>query len=194
MGKKLIHRNISSRIDIGEYFKKVKYISSNKQLSLVYGYGGGYQQDDYDDGLYGDSFMDYSKYTDIDDWVDNYYHNKSTYRNNEVDDYEDIKYRDDDYDNDDDSAIYEEKTIYYYVIEDNKLGKPYKIFHNLAEFDEFLNEEGLSVDEGDVYNYVFYDVIHCCIDPVKKSKGVNELISDLTLDGLEWSLDLFNVN
>ena len=189
MGKKMVHLKVSNKINISEYFKKVKYVSSNGQLSLTYGYGNGYQQDDYDDGLYDyESMMDYSKYSDIDEWVNGYYRNKDNYKENYINNGNNCI--DDDID---DSAIYEEKTIYYYEIQDGKLGKPVHIFHNLYEFDEFLNDNGLSVDESDVYNYVFYDVIHCCIDPIKKSKGINEIVSDLSLDGLEWSLDLYNV-
>lgn len=184
MGKNILYRKINNKIDIKEYFKKVKYVSANRQLSLTYGYGNNYYQEDYDDGLYDyDSMVDYSQYSDRDSWVDSYYQEKNKNNNSDVYDKEDI----------DDSAIYDEKTIYYYEPTDDGLGKPVRIFHNLAEFDSFLDEENISVDENDVYNYVFYDVIHCSLDPVKLRKGIKDMVSDISLDGLEWALDLYNV-
>ena len=78
MGKNILYRKINNKIDIKEYFKKVKYVSANRQLSLTYGYGNNYYQEDYDDGLYDyDSMVDYSQYSDRDSWVDSYYQEKN---------------------------------------------------------------------------------------------------------------------
>ena len=165
MGKKINYREIKDKIDIKEYFKKVTYKSVNGQLSLAYGY----YQDDYDDGLC------------YDDYSQDYYQYDNFNTNNDVDDY---------LDSIDESAIYDEKTIYYYIPKLDGIGKAVHIFHNLSEFDRFLDTYGISVADGDVYNYVFYDVIHCCLDPIKLSSGVKEMISDVSLDGLEYMIGL----
>ena len=174
MSNKKIIKCVKNRINISTYFHDIGYsdISFN-------GYNS-YSESDYLNKRFNEIIDGYYDYTEEDSDSSLYnYDNNSNYEDSEYSDelYEDSEYSDE---------LYEDKTIYYYVNDPNgNIGEARLIFHNLHEFDSFLSDYGYDVSSDDVYSYIEYDVMHCCLDPLKNCYGVHELVSDISYDSLE---------
>lgn len=80
----------------------------------------------------------------------------------------------------------EDKTIYYYRDFNNP--DNYEAFFNLHEFDQFLKEEGVHVNQNEISNLMTRDVSHCCINPdIQSTHGTVQLITDSSYGGLYWT-------
>lgn len=96
---------------------------------------------------------------------------------------------DDDYDNDeedeDEDSYFEEKFIYYY--RDISQQDDVLEFNNLYEFEIFLDEEGVSLDENAIEYLTDETTIHCCINPYPlKDNGTVTLITDHSYGALYY--------
>ena len=87
----------------------------------------------------------------------------------------------DDIDNDYDDDY---KIIYYY--RDINTPDDYNEFTNLYEFEEFLNEEGISIPSFEVVNLMTRCVSHCCINPSDRLNGKLNLITDSSYGSLVY--------
>ena len=61
-------------------------------------------------------------------------------------------------------------------------------FHSIKEFNDFCDEKGYYVSTVDHCTLIDNQVIHCCLDPVSKSYGEDEIITDTSYGGLYWTV------
>ena len=61
-------------------------------------------------------------------------------------------------------------------------------FHSIKEFNDFCDEKGYYVSTVDHCALIDNKVIHCCLDPVSKSYGEDEIITDTSYGGLYWTV------
>ena len=62
------------------------------------------------------------------------------------------------------------------------------MFFSLHNFDEFLQENGIEVNEQEVNNLMNRETSFCTINPdIKKTNGTVQLITDGSYGGLYWS-------
>ena len=78
----------------------------------------------------------------------------------------------------------DDKVIYFYDDIDNP--EDATIFYNVYDFDKFLDEEGISVNECEVTNLLTRSVSHCCVNPKERLIGHNTLLSDSSYGNLRW--------
>lgn len=75
------------------------------------------------------------------------------------------------------SYMHDSKTIYYYPDYENKNDR--QVFHNLMEFDCFVEEEGINISKEEVDKLMYRAVSHCSINPKDKDiKSELNLISE----------------
>lgn len=83
-------------------------------------------------------------------------------------------------------AQLDNKTIYFYRDVDNPDVNT-EIFYSLHDFDNFLTEQGIEINDDEVRNIMTREVSHCCINPdIRATKGEVQLISDNSYGGLHW--------
>jgi hypothetical protein len=94
-------------------------------------------------------------------------------------------YPGEDFDNEDN---YEEsyKCIKFYDDIENELSV--HEFNSLCDFNDFCQENGYHVGAVDYNNLVNNTVIHCCLDPLSKEYGENDVITDNSYGALYWSV------
>lgn len=78
----------------------------------------------------------------------------------------------------------DDKVIYFYDDIDNP--EDVTIFYNVYDFDKFLDEEGISVNECEVTNLLTRSVSHCCVNPKERLIGHNTLLTDSSYGNLRW--------
>lgn len=78
----------------------------------------------------------------------------------------------------------DDKVIYFYDDIDNP--EEATIFYNVFDFDKFLDEEGISVNECEVTNLLTRSVSHCCVNPKERLMGRNTLLTDSSYGNLRW--------
>lgn len=78
----------------------------------------------------------------------------------------------------------DDKVIYFYDDIDNP--EDATIFYNVYDFDKFLDEEGISVNECEVTNLLTRSVSHCCVNPKERLIGHNTLLTDSSYGNLRW--------
>lgn len=78
----------------------------------------------------------------------------------------------------------DDKIIYFYDDIDNP--DDATIFYNVYDFDKFLDEEGISVNECEVQNLLTRSISHCCINPKERLLGNLTLITDMSYGNLRW--------
>lgn len=78
----------------------------------------------------------------------------------------------------------DDKIIYYYEDIDNP--DDATVFYNVFDFDKFLDEEGISVNESEITNLLTRSISHCCINPKERLMGHNTLITDSSYGNLRW--------
>ena len=61
-------------------------------------------------------------------------------------------------------------------------------FHSIKEFSDFCDEKGYYISTVDHCTLIDNSVIHCCLDPVSKSYGEDEIITDTSYGGLYWTV------
>lgn len=78
----------------------------------------------------------------------------------------------------------DDKIIYFY----NDIDTPddVEIFYNVFDFDKFLDEEGISVNDSEIDNLLNRSVSHCCINPIERLKGNNTLLTESSYGNLRW--------
>lgn len=79
-----------------------------------------------------------------------------------------------------------ERKIYYY--EDvNKV--KCREFSTLSQFDLFVTREGIDISDEDVYDLVYFDEIHCCINPIDFAKdGSKNMLVCSSYGDLRWTV------
>lgn len=81
----------------------------------------------------------------------------------------------------------DEVTIYYYPDVNNMDER--KVFFNLHDFSDYLDNMGIYVSSYEVSQILNRSISHCCIDPCYEgSKGEPWLVSDSSIGGLLWSI------
>lgn len=79
------------------------------------------------------------------------------------------------------------KIIYFYR-DINNPDHCVEMFYDLHTFDNFLEENGIEVDQEEVNNIMYRDVTHCCINPnIRQTNGEVKLITDNSYGGLYWT-------
>jgi len=88
----------------------------------------------------------------------------------------------------DDEDDYEDsyKSIKFYDDIENELC--FREFESLKDFDDFCRTKGYKVGPVDYNNLVNGTVIHCCLDPISKEYGENEVITDNSYGALYWTV------
>ena len=81
------------------------------------------------------------------------------------------------------SRFDDDKKIYYYS-DMNNPDDNVSIFYSVFDFDRFLDEEGISVNESDIQSLLNRSVSHCCINPFVKDRL--ELMTDSSFGGLHY--------
>lgn len=155
--------------------------------------------DDIEYNRYGDTSVYSNDYND--DFWDNYYSNlfeginysyskysKGSNKKTKEKDFNldnlDNKEKDDLVDNYYNSE--KEKEIYYY--EDVNKAKC-RVFSSLTSFDLFLTQENIDIQDRDIYEMVYSDEIHCCINPVQYNKhGYKEMVVCKSYNELRWEV------
>ena len=61
-------------------------------------------------------------------------------------------------------------------------------FDSLKAFDDFCRVKGYKVGPVDYNNLVNGTVVHCCLDPISKEYGENEVITDNSYGALYWTV------
>lgn len=79
-----------------------------------------------------------------------------------------------------------ERKIYYY--EDVNRVKC-REFSTLTQFDLFITREGIDISDEDIYDLVYLDEVHCCINPIEYSKNGNKkMLVCSSYSDLRWSV------
>ena len=81
------------------------------------------------------------------------------------------------------SSFDDNKKIYYYS-DMNNPDDNVSTFYSVFDFDRFLDEEGISVNESDIQSLLNRSVSHCCINPFVKDRL--ELMTDSSFGGLHY--------
>ena len=81
------------------------------------------------------------------------------------------------------SRFDDDKKIYYYS-DMNNPDDNVSTFYSVFDFDRFLDEEGISVNESDIQSLLNRSVSHCCINPFVKNRL--ELMTDSSFGGLHY--------
>ena len=81
------------------------------------------------------------------------------------------------------SRFDDDKKIYYYS-DMNNPDDNVSTFYSVFDFDRFLDEEGISVNESDIQSLLNRSVSHCCINPFVKDRL--ELMTDSSFGGLHY--------
>ena len=81
------------------------------------------------------------------------------------------------------SRFDDDKKIYYYS-DMNNPDDNVSTFYSVFDFDKFLDEEGISVNESDIQSLLNRSVSHCCINPFVKNRL--ELMTDSSFGGLHY--------
>ena len=111
----------------------------------------------------------YSRTEDMDD----YWNNRHT------------MYPEDDFDNED-NVEDPYKCIKFYTDIENEMSV--QEFYSLKDFNDFCQEKGYHVGCVDYNNLVNMTVVHCCLDPISKEYGENDVITDNSYGALYWSV------
>lgn len=77
----------------------------------------------------------------------------------------------------------DDKMIYYYS-DMNNPDDNVSIFYSVFDFDKFLDEEGVYVNESDIQSLLSRSVSHCCINPCVDDRL--ELMTDSSFGGLHY--------
>ena len=87
-----------------------------------------------------------------------------------------------------DDGDYEEpyKCIKFYDDIENELSV--QEFYSLKMFNDFCDDNGYYISSTDYNNLMNNSVIHCCLDPISKESGENEIITDTSYGGLYWTV------
>ena len=108
--------------------------------------------------------------------MDDFWKNRHTmYRNGELDSLDDEDNYEDGY-----------KCIKFYDDIENELC--FREFDSLKSFSDFCQTKGYRVGTVDYNNLVNNTVVHCCLDPISKEYGENEVITDNSYGALYWTV------
>jgi hypothetical protein len=77
----------------------------------------------------------------------------------------------------------DDKMIYYYS-DMNNPDDNVSIFYSVFDFDKFLDEEGVYVNESDIQSLLSRSISHCCINPCVDDRL--ELMTDSSFGGLHY--------
>ena len=169
-------------------------------------YDDGYLFGDYDDDFYYDGLMhDYhncfgasgyhkrkrgnrggsrkkrSKYVPLSSYDDDIYPSKYGKKSKRNSSSKNARYSDKE--SDLFSSLDDDKLIYYYS-DMNNPDDNVTIFYSVFDFDKFLEEEGVYVNESDIQSLLNRSVSHCCINPFVD--GRLELMTDSSFGGLHY--------
>lgn len=78
----------------------------------------------------------------------------------------------------------DDKMIYYYS-DMNNPDDNVSIFYSVFDFDKFLDEEGIYVNESDIQSLLSRSISHCCINPSVCGSRL-ELMTDSSFGGLHY--------
>lgn len=79
-----------------------------------------------------------------------------------------------------------ERKIYYY--EDVNRVK-YREFSTLSQFDLFITREQINISDEDIYDLVYLEEVHCCINPIDYSKdGSKNMLVFSSYGDLRWTV------
>lgn len=79
----------------------------------------------------------------------------------------------------------DDKIIYFY--DDINNPDDVTIFYNVFDFDKFLDESGITVNEFEINNLLTRSVSHCCLNPKERLNGHATLLTDTSYGNLRWS-------
>lgn len=168
----------STKINFADYFKQIINQENSKSTNLSFwddvDYGNIYDED-YWNNYYDDTYWN--------DFYKNRYYEKDYCHKNKSK--QKKKKASKSKSNIDNSQDY--KTIYYYR-DINNPDTSLTIFYNLYTFDDFLQEEGIKIDDGASLFLLNNDDIYCC--SVKKDDET-KLIVGTSFGNLHWAANSY---
>lgn len=84
------------------------------------------------------------------------------------------------------SLLADDFIMVYFYNDINDPDNSCETFYSLAEFDQFLEDNGIIVSELESSQIMNRPVSHCCINPLTEKSGIKELISASNFGSLQW--------